>query len=322
MTVIAGFNYTLFSLLVTDTRLSAWTPHLVARDVCQKIFPLGEAGLIAWSGGLRSARSVMNELVKRHLADGPWWLLNASEVEKTLVGGYQRGDPKFDGPQVSFIVQLINPWEKSFEDEEWPRIDMAIVDIDPFQHEVVHMGARVRGSGSYVVPRLDEEGLFGKVASFSSAWPNLELAVINKAMFAQLALEELIREKPESTVGGLYQVAYILPDRVRVLSYERWIPCNADRSYGSFVRLVVEHGQWFQEHPTTHRRSRLRNPFIEAVEGDFDQDLVFDVANLSLDSPGVERREQPQQIPHCLSTHGVAGAPATFDPREYIAVEE
>jgi hypothetical protein len=170
MTVVAGFNYTLFSILVTDARLSTWTPRLVARDVCQKIFPLGEAGLIAWSGGLRTGRLVMSKLVERHRAEGPWWLLDANEVQKTLVGGYQRGEPKFDGPQISFVVQLINPWEKSFEDEDLPRIDMAVVDIDPFQHEVVHMGARVRGSGSYVVPRLDEEGLFGKVINFSTAW--------------------------------------------------------------------------------------------------------------------------------------------------------
>jgi len=322
MTIIAGFNYTLFSILVTDSRLSVSKPRPVARDVCQKVFPLGEAGLIAWSGGLLTGRSVMSKLVERHRADGPWWLLDSDEAQRTLVDGYQRGEPKFDGPQISFVVQLINPWAKSFEDEDWPRVDMAVVDIDPFQHEVIHMGARIRGSGGYVAPRLDEEGFFGKIVNFSSAWPNLELAVINKAMFAQFALEELVRERPESTVGGLYQVAYILPDRVRVLSYERWIPCNADRSYGSFVRLVVEHGQWFQEHPATQRRSRLRNPFIEAVEEDFGQDLVFDVANLPLDSPGVERRKQPQQIVHFLSAHGVAGAPETFEPQEYITVEE
>jgi hypothetical protein len=191
---------------------------------------------------------------------------------------------------------------------------MAVVDIDPFQHEVVHMGFRVRGSGSYVVPRLDEEGFFDKIVGFSSAWPNLEVAVINKAMFAQLALEELVREKPESTVGGLYQVAYILPDRVRALSYERWIPCDADPKYGSFVRLIVEHGQWFQEHPATRRRSRLRNPFIEEVDKDFDKDLVFDIAKLPPGSPGVQRQKQPQQIAHLLSAHGVAGAPETFHP--------
>lgn len=316
MTVIAGFNYALFGILLADSRLSgSQGRHLLTRDVGQKIFPLGEAGLLTWSGGLYTARGVMHSLVERHRRDGPWWLLDASETEGTLMGNYKRCEPKYNGPQVSFVVQLINPWASAFKGEDWPRIDMAVIDIDPFRHEVVHMGARVRGAGQYIVPRMEEDQLFGEAFGFSSAWPDLERAVIRKALFAQSALDNLVRERSEPTIGGLYQIGYMLSDRVRVLSYERWVGVGDDS--GTYVRLVVEDGHWFQEHPPTGRRVRLQNPFVESVELQFHNDLVFDVAKLPPGAPGVEPTGQSQRLARFLSAHGVGGAPRLFDPKPY-----
>lgn len=305
MTVIAGFDYTIFSVLVADSRLSGTRGStLVRRDVCQKMLPLGDKGLICWSGGLDAARLIMSRLEERGEREGPWWLLDGDEVEATLRSGYRPGDFAF--PHVSLIAQLINPTRNAFENEEGPRVDMVVIDVEPFQHEVVPFGARVRGSGDYIVPRIEEDNLFMAVYGFSSAWPDLERAVINKALFAQELIERLIRERYEPTVGGLYQVGYLLQDRVRVLSYERWISASGDETHGTYVTLKVEDGSWWQEHAPTGKRSQLVNPFAYAVEDDFSQDLLFDASLFSSEIPGVVATPNPLRASSFLTAHGVA----------------
>ena len=66
MTVIAGFDYTVFSVLVADSRLTGYRgANLIRRDVCQKTLPLGDKGLLCWAGGLDAARDVMARLQNR-----------------------------------------------------------------------------------------------------------------------------------------------------------------------------------------------------------------------------------------------------------------
>ena len=173
--------------------------------------------------------------------EGPWWLLDEDKVRDTLLRDFR--PESFPIPHVYVIAQIINPKRTAFEgDDEAPRVDMVIVDMEPFQYEGIPMGTRVRGSGDFIVPRIEEDELHNAVFGFSSAWPDFEGAVINKALFAQEIVEQLIREKYEPTVGGLYQVGYLLPDRARVLSYERWSSAKNDDSHGTYVTLRVEDG--------------------------------------------------------------------------------
>lgn len=306
MTVIAGFDYTIFSILVADSRLTDYHGgNLIRCDVCQKMLPLGDKGLLCWAGGLDAARDVMARLQNRGRAEGPWWLLDEGEVRSTLLRDFRPGS--FSFPQVSFIAQIINPTRRAFEgDDETPRVDMVTIDMEPFRYEAVPMGTRVRGSGDYIVPRIEEDELHMAVYGFSSARPDFEMAVINKALFAEEIVERLIREKYEPTVGGLYQVGYLLPDRARVLSYERWTSANNDDSHGTYVTLKVENGSWWQEHGPTGNRSMLLNPFTNLVESDFNQDLLFDASLFEPDTPGVVPTPNPLRASSFLSAHGVA----------------
>lgn len=289
MTILAAFDYTFFGILLADSRLSGFRGNRLVnrRDICQKILPLGPYGLMAWSGSVEVGRAVMVAILERTRGDGPWWLYDAHETEKTLMQGYEPPPVTLPGPEVSLIIQLMNPSRRAFENESWPRVDSIVVDVRPFSHEVVAHGEQLRGSGSVILPQLQHDDMFLNIGVFGSATPDFETAVIGKCFLAFTMTELLIQQHREETVGGLYQVGYLLPDRARVLSYERWLPLNATDTHGTFVQLAMEDGVWLQQHRPTGLKRRLLSPLSYLVEEPLDEDILFDASQFQVDTPGV-----------------------------------
>jgi hypothetical protein len=316
MSLIAGLNYAFFGIMIADSRVT-WQKigGTIRRDVCQKLFPFTEAGLISWCGDLGTARFVMRLLVEEKNRSDPWFVLSRERVLDVLAPSELRRAPV---GVCNLIVQLINPNETAFEGEYWPRIDMAVVDVSidgagaRVRAEPTFMGAQVRGSGSFVVKPMNQDRLHSKTYGVSSAAPDFERAVINKALYAEQQIRTYVERRNEATIGGLYQVAYLLSDRVRAISYDRWVRCAG--AMGTWATLGIRDGRSYQEHVPTSRSQLLMNPFAESIEADFGADLLFELERLPASAPGIERNSRPRVASRFRSAHGVAGAAEFYRP--------
>jgi hypothetical protein len=316
MSLIAGLNYVVFGIMIADSRLTWQTTRgTIRRDVCQKLFPFTEAGLISWCGHLATARTVMKLLVEEKNRSGPWFVLSRERVLEVLAPSKLRGAPE---GVCNLIVQLINPAETAFTGQHWPRIEMSVIDVvvtaggARVTAEPSFMRTQVRGSGSFVDKPMREDSLHTKIFAASSADPDFERAVINKALFAERSIRTYVARRNEVTIGGLYQVAYLLSDRVRAISYDRWVRCSG--AMGTWATLGIRDGRCYQEHEPTSRSQLLMNPFAEAIEADFGSDLLFELERLPASAPGMVRNSRPRVGSRFRSAHGVAGAAEFFRP--------
>ncbi|MDP9236559.1 MAG: hypothetical protein M3P30_04020 [Chloroflexota bacterium] len=316
MSLIAGLNYALFGIMIADSRLT-WqkTAGTIKRDVCQKLFPFTGAGLMSWCGHVDTARFVMRLVVEEKDRSGPWFVLSPQRVLGVLNRSALRSAPH---GVCNLIVQLINPEETAFEGEYWPRIDMSVIEVRVnaagahVTAEPSLMSAQVRGSGSFVVNPMKQDRFHAKIYGASSAAPDLESAVINKALFAEREIRAYVEARREETIGGLYQIAYLLKDRVRAISYDRWVRCGG--AMGTWATLAIRDGRSYQEHGPTSRSQLLMNPFVEPIEDDFGTDLLFELERLSVSEAGMTKNSRRRVGSRFRSAHGVAGAPEFYRP--------
>jgi hypothetical protein len=188
---------------------------------------------------------------------------------------------------------------------------MAVIDVcaagtsSAVTTDLVVMGTETKGSGSFVAAALRRVRFHSKLFGASSASPDFERAVINKSLFAGRTIRMLVERRGEHTVGGHDQAACLLSDRVRTISYDRWAECSG--ALGTWATLANRDRRFYEEHEPTSQNQLLMNPFVERVESDFDQDLLFDLAQLPATTPGMRRNSRPRVGSRFRSAYGVAG---------------
>jgi hypothetical protein len=313
MSLIAGVNFVLFGIMVADSRVTFDSQPPVRRDVCQKLFPLSEAGVISWCGDLDTATPLITAIVDAHRRAGPWFLLDEAATRTVLNPAILAACPL---GTAHFITQLINPHESAYEGHHEPRIDMSVIDVRidallaSVRVERVYMNYAVRGSGDVISAKMKKMDL--TMTAWKAGRPRFgDQAMIDKC----LAVEQIVRSAADAecveSVGGLYQVAYVLQGGVRALAYDVWVPCG--NGAGTYATLDIAQGRSDQVHEATSRRELLLNPFIERaqIESGHAQDLTFDLRRLRLEDPGVMRRKDRRGAARGRSIHPVYVQPSS-----------
>lgn len=313
MTILVGANFVLFGLMLADSRVSvASTSRSRASDVCEKMSPFSEAGLITWAGDLSLVHAAMNVLVDEHnRTHYPWFLLDQARLRALFADERLRSFPE---GIASFIVQLINPFESAYSGQFEQRVDMSVIDVVTkgqrfMQFQRVNMDYVVRGSGALIEPHLAE--LDTTMRLWKATRTLDERSVINRCLILDEIVSELVRRAGAPGIGGLHQLAYLMNDRVRAVAYEKWLPISP--WYGTRVKMVIDSGRWFQVHEPSQTKRQLFNPFIEryALERSLSRDILFDIEHLRSDSSGVLPTSRAETRPKVLSVHPVLGASST-----------
>jgi hypothetical protein len=245
MTVVVGFAMPSCGILVADSRLTRGPEK---RDVCQKIFPLSDDALVGFSGGARSAVALIKGLFQTGAVKDLTWLLDSNSAEATIQPLFS----KLRGPQVSLIFAF--RWLQGVVGSALviPKLRLVRVDCDPFRHTMVDSDFAVLGSGSYIGPRIAGKRAPAAIRDFAR-WEDERGWALQALFAATVVVQRLVRERPESTIGGLYQVCCLTLEGVRAVPY-----LTGDEAHPVFMNL--ERGLWVQEDSHSGTRVVVRNP--------------------------------------------------------------
>lgn len=295
MTLIAGLTNSFYSILLADSRLT-WAQQRDASqqsygDVCQKIANLGNEGLVGFSGDVNTAWKVIRGITGTYNERGLSWLRVDEEVQGLLEFlKIQRSDPA-----AYFLVSFIDK-----EHEVLPGVPGAVLiefsTDNRVPHKLTYLGLRMMGSGSVVQGSVEKElGLVG-LLNFGSTDDPYVGAVQRSLFFAEVLATEAIRLGVHS-VGGLFQVHFIMSSGVYAVPYERWVDLNGQ--VGTYVSMDIDtDGFWVQVHKPSGLSIRLGFPHHDEFTLDPSQvNRTFDVRErLTPDSPGVVARSNPQEL--------------------------
>lgn len=315
MTLLLAVNYELFGIVIADSR--ATLRGVGYKDSLQKVNLYTSAGLIGWAGDMRLAGHLMNQVFApiARAGDDPWSVLDETRMREALSADHLvRSAPR---GTAHFVFSLIKPLAYA-----WGNIPQAIqmaaltVRKDASSWDVLHdlmaLGeTRIFGTGDAVAPELAALDVGARVLAQVAGGQISEKAVASRC----IALEQMISGKIGSgipSVGGLLQLQYMLNDRARFLSYEKWVDCGG--GYGTYVTYDIEEGAPVQLHRPTGLRVPIYNPFSQPDEIVRSRsDFLAKVRELRRSDPGVERhRGQPAS--RYLFQHGPRLGPSTYRP--------
>jgi hypothetical protein len=304
------------SIVLADSRLSCFDRNgnvVAARDVCQKLFLVGDWAVIGFAGGLCFGKDIVGGLLQRlddEGAEGPVWL----NRQRALLGFLQRrsqehrvncstgrecvqlgvevlicyrgrvplkrhgasGSGGVFAPTGAFVpshVVRVPRWLKARAGPQGVSVGQPRIGLDAI------------GSGSTVLNDLvrHEKDIFAWAAGKPYE------AELRVAFLLQLVSDALCRA-PIPTVGTVFHAAALEPSGARFISYWRFLAVRP--GYGTWILVRAADGDLVQEHRPTARQVRIADPRtiptrgIEWNRGCYEP---FDVAGLKPSSPGVVR---------------------------------
>jgi len=315
VSLILGLNYELFAIMLADSRVSFSGGY---SDTCLKLNLFTAAGTIGWCGDLETLEFLMERLAPISIeATDPWIVFDEQRLRTTLSIDELTACPNGIG---HFIVCLIDPLKNAMGSvPQSVRMCTFGVTKTPngyeWRHEIVPLGGySILGSGSQIKPALDALDVEVRTWLRPLRGKINEAGVVRRCFMLEELVSGKLSKQPVQSVGGLFQMAYVLNDRVRGVSYEKWVSCGT--GYGTYARMAIENGRFVQSHPPTGIRYPLFSPFRERrdIERQKGKQFLPELAALAPNDPGVIRETRRGPRSRLLSVHGPKMGESTYRP--------
>ena len=157
MTIVAGFNIGFYLTVVADSRLTGFTPDgkpRTYRDVCQKMFPIGDYALMGFAGFAEPSGLAMSAVYRRYSREGLSWLLDESSTLETLEDALRPCPLTVEGEHVcQIMIGFVDSSGSMFENQERPGTVLVALGCRPFSYRKVIVGFELLGSGAIIKER-------------------------------------------------------------------------------------------------------------------------------------------------------------------------
>lgn len=298
MTIVAGFNFDFYLTMVADSRLTGFTRDgkpCTFRDVCQKIFPIGDYALMGFAGLEEPSGLAMSAVYHRYSREGLSWLLDESSTRQTLEDALRPCPLVIEGgPICQIMIGFVNPTGLVIDDRARPGTVLIALACRPFSYRKIMFSFELLGSGARIRDDIEETRAFMDI--FNSGDASTELGMRLKTIWTMHLVRRLVERHGIRTVGGLYQPSYLTPRGWSGVPYRMWV--QIEKGLGTFVNMKIEQGRWVQEHEPSGKRVVISTPFEDDFTfRDFNLHKIFDPrVDLPLDGPGIERETSPQLV--------------------------
>lgn len=298
MTIVAGFNSGFFLTMVADSRLTGFTQDgkpRTYRDVCQKIFPIGDYALMGFAGFEEPSGLAMSAVYDRNSREGLSWLLDESSARQTLEDALRPCPLVIEGrPICQIMIGFVDPAGLVIENRARPGTVLIALACRPFSYRKIMFSFELLGSGAIIRDDIEKTRAYMDVFNFGDA--STELGIRHKTIWTMHVVGGLVERHGIRTVGGLYQPAYLTPKGWSGVPYRMWVELG--KGLGTFVNMKIEQGRWVQEYEPTGKRVVIGTPFEDDFTfRDLNLNKIFDPrVDLSPDGPGIEKETSPQLV--------------------------
>lgn len=298
MTIVAGFNTGFYLTMVADSRLTGFARDekpCTYRDVCQKIFPIGDYALMGFAGLEEPSGLAMSAVYHRYLREGLSWLLDESSARETLEDALRPCPLVIEGGSIcQIMIGFVDPAGLVIDNRARPGTVLIALACRPFSYRKIMFSFELLGSGARIREDIEKTRAYMDIFNFGDA--STELGIRHKTIWTMYVVWRLVERHRIRTVGGLYQPAYLTPKGWSGVPYRMWVELG--KGLGTFVNMEIEQGRWVQEHEPSGKRVVIGNPFEDDFTfRDLNLNKIFDPReDLSLDGPGVEKETNPQLV--------------------------
>ena len=308
MTLVTVLSDSTKSVMLADSRLS-W-PNEMFGDVCQKVTPVGDDGLIAFAGDVKTAATVLKAIIATSDQRGNSWL----KYDKEVYALFDAVGVGPSDPAASFLVTFTDRGHIVLAEHSVP--GAAIIQFSTRRQSFsrnYRPGMRMIGKGAAVMDEISKDPGWLAIWGFGGNW-STHLAMAQSSMFFAEVLYGTAVSQGIKSVGGLFQIYFQTPAGVFTVPYKRWV--DLGEGLGTYVEMKFLDGKWVQAHNPTGLRVALETPWQANIEQRGKANQVFDMGDyLEKDSPGVIPAANPNEIYRALDIlQQVVVRPASYRP--------
>ncbi|MGB5931458.1 MAG: hypothetical protein WBH57_00105 [Anaerolineae bacterium] len=181
MTIVAGFNSGFFLTMAADSRLTGFTQDgkpRTYRDVCQKIFPIGDYALMGFAGFEEPSGLAMSAVYDRYSREGLSWLLDESSARQTLEDALRPCPLVIEGrPICQIMIGFVDPAGLVIENRARPGTVLIALACRPFSYRKIMFSFELLVSGAIIRDDIERTRAYMDVFNFGDASTELGIRV-------------------------------------------------------------------------------------------------------------------------------------------------